>query len=90
MVPAGPGIRWDSHAFQGYRVPPHYDSMVAKLIVHRPTRREAIAAAHRALEELTIDGIATTTPLFRRILDHSDFVNGLVDTSFIDRYFGHR
>lgn len=90
IVPSGPGVRWDSHAYQGYRVPPNYDSMVAKLIIHRPTRREAIATARRALEELTIEGIRTTAPLFARILDHSDFINGEVDTSFIDNYFGAR
>ena len=90
IVPSGPGVRWDSHAYQGYRVPPHYDSMVAKLIVHRPTRAEALATARRALEELTIDGIATTRPLFQRILEHSDFIHGEVDTSFIDRFFGPR
>ena len=73
------GVRWDSHAYQGYRVPPHYDSMVAKLIVHRPTRREAVIAARRALDELTIEGIATTTPLFQRILEHSDFTAEYVE-----------
>ncbi len=90
IVPAGPGVRWDSHAYQGYTVPPHYDSMVAKLVVHRPTRREALRVARRALEEMVIEGIHTTAPLFLRILDHSDFINGEVDTSFIDRYFGQR
>ncbi|MEM7201849.1 MAG: acetyl-CoA carboxylase biotin carboxylase subunit [Planctomycetota bacterium] len=90
VAPAGPGVRWDSHAYQGYVVPPHYDSMVGKLIVHRATRREAIAAAHRALEETTVEGIATTIPLHLRILEHSDFANGEIDTGFIDRYFGPR
>ncbi len=90
IAPAGPGVRWDSHAYQGYTVPPHYDSMVGKLIVHRPTRRQAIQVARRALEELTLDGIVTTSSLFLRILDHSDFINGDVDTGFIDRYFGQR
>ncbi|MGE0141743.1 MAG: acetyl-CoA carboxylase biotin carboxylase subunit [Planctomycetota bacterium] len=90
VVPAGPGVRWDSHAYAGYRVPPHYDSMVGKLIVHRKTRREALATARRALEELQIDGIATTRSLFLRVLEHSDFINGQVDTSFVDRYFGQR
>jgi acetyl-CoA carboxylase biotin carboxylase subunit len=90
IVPAGPGVRWDSHAYAGYRVPPHYDSMVGKLIVHRKTRREALATARRALEEMQIDGIATTRSLFLRVLEHSDFINGQVDTSFVDRYFGQR
>ncbi len=90
IAPAGPGVRWDSHVFQGYTVPPYYDSMVGKLIVHRATRSEAIATARRALEEMTLGGIATTIPLFLRVLDHSDFRNGMVDTGFIDRYFGLR
>jgi acetyl-CoA carboxylase biotin carboxylase subunit len=90
IPPGGPGVRWDSHVYQGYTVPPNYDSMVGKLIVHRPTRRQAIATARRALEEMTLTGIRTTIPLHLRILEHSDFINGEVDTGFIDRYFGAR
>lgn len=90
VPPAGPGIRWDSHVYQGYTVPPHYDSMVGKLIVHRKTRKQAIEAARRAIAELQMDGIATTAPLFLRILDHSDFCAGEIDTGFIDRYFTPR
>ncbi|MCR9247001.1 MAG: acetyl-CoA carboxylase biotin carboxylase subunit [bacterium] len=90
VAPAGPGVRWDSHIYQGYRVPPHYDSMVGKLIVHRPTRKEAIAVAMRALQELTTEGITTTAGLFQQILQHSDFAAGEVDTGFIDRYFSPR
>lgn len=87
VAPGGPGVRWDSHIYQGYSVPPHYDSMVGKLIIHRATRAEVIDTARRALEELTIDGISTTGSLFLRILEHSDFAAGDVDTAFIDRYF---
>ena len=90
IAPAGPGVRWDSHAYQGYRVPPHYDSMVAKLIVHRASRREALATARRALEVLQIEGIQTTRSLFLRVLEHSDFIHGNVDTGFVDRYFALR
>ncbi|MGA0061295.1 MAG: acetyl-CoA carboxylase biotin carboxylase subunit, partial [Planctomycetota bacterium] len=90
IPPAGPGVRWDSHAYQGYRVPPHYDSMVAKLIVHRATRQEALATARRALEEMQIEGIKTTRSLFLRVLEHSDFIHGNIDTGFIDRFFGQR
>jgi len=90
VPPSGPGIRWDSHVYQGYTVPPHYDSMVGKLIVHRRTRKQAIAVARRALAEMQLEGIATTAPLFLRILEHSDFCNGDVDTGFIDRYFTPR
>jgi len=87
VAPAGPGVRWDSHVYQGYVVPPYYDSMVGKLIVHRPTRRQAIAVAKRALDEIVLEGITTTVPLFQRIVEHSDFVKGDVDTGFIERYF---
>ncbi len=90
VAPAGPGVRWDSHIYQGYTVPPHYDSMVGKLIIHRPTRKQCIEVARRALQELTTDGITTTAGLFLRILEHSDFAAGQVDTGFIDRYFAPR
>ena len=90
IAPAGPGVRWDSHIYQGYTVPPHYDSMVGKLIIHRHNRKQAIEVARRALQELTTDGITTTASLFLRILDHSDFCAGEVDTGFIDRYFSPR
>jgi acetyl-CoA carboxylase biotin carboxylase subunit len=90
LPPAGPGVRWDSHVYQGYTVPPHYDSMVGKLIIHRPTRRQCLETARRALQELTLDGIATTAGLFLRILEHSDFAAGEIDTGFIDRYFAPR
>ena len=83
-------MRWDSHIYQGYTVPPHYDSMVGKLIIHRPTRKQCIEVARRALQELTTDGITTTAGLFLRILEHSDFAAGQVDTGFIDRYFAPR
>ncbi|MBM3972736.1 MAG: acetyl-CoA carboxylase biotin carboxylase subunit [Planctomycetes bacterium] len=90
VPPAGPGVRWDSHIYQGYSVPPHYDSMVGKLIIHRHDRRRTLEVARRALQELTLDGIKTTAGLFLRILDHSDFCAGEVDTGFIDRYFTPR
>ncbi|MEQ1630861.1 MAG: acetyl-CoA carboxylase biotin carboxylase subunit [Planctomycetota bacterium] len=89
-APGGPGVRWDSHVYQGYTVPPHYDSMVGKLIIHRPTRKLVLETARRALQELTVDGIATTAGLFLRILEHSDFASGEIDTGFIDRYFSPR
>ena len=89
-APGGPGVRWDSHVYQGYTVPPHYDSMVGKLIIYRPTRKLVLETARRALQELTCDGIATTQGLFLRILEHSDFASGEIDTGFIDRYFSPR
>lgn len=85
QVPGGPGVRVDSHVVQGYRVPPNYDSMVAKLLVHQPTRAEAIATMKRALGEFIVEGIKTTIPLHQEIMDHSAFVEGRIDTTFIER-----
>ena len=85
--PGGPGVRLDSHVVSGYRVPPNYDSMVAKLLVHRPTRAEAIAAMRRALREFAVEGISTTIPLHRELLTTAEFANGTVDTTYIERVF---
>jgi len=87
VVPGGFGVRFDSHVHSGYVVPPYYDSMIGKLIVHQPTRKEAIACMQRALGELRVDGIATTVPLHQDILTHSDFVEGRIDTTFVERTF---
>jgi acetyl-CoA carboxylase biotin carboxylase subunit len=84
-IPGGPGVRWDSHVQVGYSVPPNYDSLVGKLIVHAPTRTEALAVMRRALEELVIEGIQTTIPLHRRIFRHPDFIEGRVDTTWVER-----
>ena len=85
VVPGGYGVRFDSHAHSGYTVPPYYDSMIGKLIVHQPTRAGAIGTMQRALAELKVDGIHTTTPLHQEILSHSAFVEGRVDTTFVER-----
>ncbi|MEX1223165.1 MAG: acetyl-CoA carboxylase biotin carboxylase subunit [Pirellulales bacterium] len=85
IVPGGLGVRFDSHAYSGYRVSPHYDSMIGKLIVHQPTRREAIDCMLRALAELKIDGIETTASLHQEILKHSAFAEGRVDTTWVER-----
>jgi acetyl-CoA carboxylase biotin carboxylase subunit len=85
IVPGGFGVRFDSHAHPGYVVSPHYDSMIGKLIVHQPTRREAIVCMQRALSELRIEGITTTVGLHREILSHAAFVEGRIDTTFIER-----
>ena len=87
IVPGGLGVRVDTHVHAGYRIPPHYDSLVAKLIVHRPTRQEAIATLRRALAEFTIEGVKTTIPLIQEITAHPNFVRGAVDTGFIEEYF---
>jgi acetyl-CoA carboxylase biotin carboxylase subunit len=85
QVPGGPGVRVDSHVVTGYKVPPNYDSMVAKLLVHQPTRAEALATMRRALREFTVEGIKTTIPLHREIFQNTAFVEGHVDTTFIER-----
>ncbi|MBV8782229.1 MAG: acetyl-CoA carboxylase biotin carboxylase subunit [Phycisphaerae bacterium] len=84
-VPGGPGVRLDSHAYAGYRIPPNYDSMIGKLIVHRPTRAEAIATMRRALTEFHISPIKTTIPMQLQIMDNEQFRNGQVDTGFVER-----
>lgn len=85
FVPGGLGVRFDSHAHAGYTVPPFYDSMIGKLIVHKPTREEAIACMIRGLEELQIEGIATTAPFQIQVLRHPSFVSGEVDTKWVER-----
>lgn len=85
VVPGGYGVRFDSHAHSGYIVPPYYDSMIGKLIVHQPTRDEAIATMQRALAEMRVDGIHTTIPLHQEVLSHSAFVEGRIDTTFVER-----
>ncbi len=83
--PGGPGVRLDTHVVAGYRVPPNYDSLVAKLLVHQPTRAEALACMRRALDEFVVEGIKTTIPLHRDIFNHPAFIDGQVDTTFIER-----
>lgn len=85
IPPGGPGVRMDTHVYAGYTVSPYYDSMIAKLLVHRPTRELAIATAKRALGEFVVGPIKTTIPIHQTILDHADFVRGDVDTHFIER-----
>jgi acetyl-CoA carboxylase biotin carboxylase subunit len=87
FTPGGMGVRFESHVYPGYVVPPHYDSMIGKLIVHQPTRSEAIACMLRALDELQIEGIQTTVPFHKKVLQHSEFVEGWVDTTFVERVF---
>lgn len=84
-APGGLGVRFDSHAHPGYTVPPYYDSMIGKLIVHQPTRDLAIKCMLRALEELRITGIQTTVPFHQKLLTHESFVNASLDTKFVER-----
>jgi acetyl-CoA carboxylase biotin carboxylase subunit len=84
-APGGPGVRLDSHAYAGYRIPPNYDSMIGKLIVHRRTRDDAIATMKRALTEFHIAPIKTTIPMQIQIMDNQHFRNAEVDTGFVER-----
>ena len=83
--PGGPGVRVDTHMYAGYRVPPFYDSLLMKLIVHAATREEAIARMRRALSETVIEGVHTTIPFLQTVMDHPDFAAGDVDTKFLER-----
>lgn len=82
--PLGPGVRIDTHVYPGYRFPPFYDSLLAKFIAYGQDRAQAIARMRRALGEFEIEGIATTAPLHQRILEDSRFLEGRLDTSFLD------
>lgn len=86
-APGGFGVRWDSHIAAGSVISPKYDSMIGKLIVHRPTRAEAISCMACCLEELKIAPIKTTVPLYREICSHASFMSGDFDTGFIERHF---
>ncbi len=88
VPPGGPGVRVDSHLFSNYMIPSHYDSMVAKVIVHRATREEAIECMERALSEFVVEGIKTTIPLYHRILRHASFRAADIDTSFVEKLLG--
>ena len=85
FTPGGLGVRFDSHVHAGYTVPPFYDSMVGKLIVHKPTREEAIACMIRGLEELHVKGVATTADFQIRVLKEQAFIDGTVDTKWVER-----
>jgi acetyl-CoA carboxylase, biotin carboxylase subunit len=84
-VPGGFGVRFDSHVHEGYTVSPYYDSMIGKLIVHQPTRKEAIACMKRALSEMHIEGVQTTIPMQLKILNDAAFNDARVDTTYIER-----
>jgi acetyl-CoA carboxylase biotin carboxylase subunit len=85
-VPGGLGVRVDSALYQGYRVPPHYDSLIAKLIVHGASRNECLMRLRRALEEYVIAGIETTIPLHQRLVCAPDFINGDYDIRWLERF----
>ncbi|OGI19028.1 MAG: acetyl-CoA carboxylase biotin carboxylase subunit [Candidatus Melainabacteria bacterium RIFCSPHIGHO2_02_FULL_34_12] len=83
IPPGGPGVRVDSHCYTGYEIPPYYDSMIAKLIVHDDNREAAISRAKRALDEFAITGIQTTIPFHLKVLEHPKFISGDYATDFV-------
>jgi acetyl-CoA carboxylase biotin carboxylase subunit len=85
-IPGGPGVRVDTAAYPGWFVPPHYDSLIAKLIVHHRTREMAIARMQRALEAMIVEGIQTSVPLHQKILADPDFIAGNLSTKFMERF----
>ena len=85
IAPGGPGVRLDTHAHAGYRIPPNYDSMIGKLLAHAPTRAAAVAKMRLALSEFRIGPLATTIPLQLQIMDNREFAEGRVDTGFVER-----
>ncbi|MCX7341005.1 MAG: acetyl-CoA carboxylase biotin carboxylase subunit [Hyphomicrobiales bacterium] len=85
-TPGGLGVRVDSAAYQGYTIPPHYDSLVGKLIVHGRTRNECLMRLRRALDEFVVDGIDTTLPLFRTLVRNPDIQNGLYDIHWLEKF----
>ena len=89
-APGGPGVRVDSALYQGYTVPPYYDSLVAKLIIHGTSRNECLMRLRRALEEFVITGIETTIPLHQKLVIAPDFINGAYDIGWFERTFDRR
>ena len=83
--PGGPGIRVDSHVYAGYRIPPYYDSLIAKIIAWAPSREEAIFRMQRALSETVVDGVKTTIPFHLKVLDNAFFKRGAIYTNFIEK-----
>ena len=84
--PGGHGVRLDTHVYAGYTIPPNYDSMIAKLITTAQTREEAISKMRRALDEFVIEGIKTTIPFHRQLMDHPDYIAGNFTTAFMDSF----
>ncbi|WP_067215840.1 acetyl-CoA carboxylase biotin carboxylase subunit [Stappia indica] len=84
--PGGLGVRVDSGVYQGYRIPPHYDSLIGKLIVHGRNRVECMMRLRRCLDEFVVDGIESTIPLFRDLVDNQDIANGMYDIHWLEKY----
>ena len=84
-TPGGLGVRVDSGIYSGYSIPPYYDSLLGKLIVHGNTRLEALMRLNRCLEEFVIGGVHTTIPLFRALMKNEDFLNGNYDIKWLEK-----
>jgi len=84
--PGGLGVRIDSAVYQGYTIPPHYDSLVGKLIVHGKTRQECLMRLKRALDEIVVDGIETTLPLFRALVREPDIIDGNYHIHWLEQF----
>ena len=85
-IPGGHGVRLDTHVYSGYTIPPYYDSMIAKLITTAQTREEAINKMKRALDEFVIEGITTTIPFHRKLMDNKDYLDGNYTTKFMNEF----
>ena len=85
-APGGHGVRLDTHVYSGYMIPPNYDSMIAKLIVTAQTREEAINKMKRALDEVIVEGVKTTVPFHRQLMDHPDYIAGNYTTKFMEDF----
>ena len=85
-APGGHGVRIDTHVYSGYSIPPNYDSMIAKLITTAQTREEAINKMKRALDEFVIEGVKTTIPFHRQLMDHPDYLDGNYTTKFMEDF----
>ena len=83
--PGGPGVRVDTHIYAGYTVPPFYDSLLAKVIVHGRTRDEALSRMNNALDSFIVEGVTTTIPFLQRVIQHGDFISGDFDTKLLER-----
>jgi acetyl-CoA carboxylase biotin carboxylase subunit len=87
-LPGGPGVRVDTAIYSGYVIPSQYDSLIAKLIVHGKDREEALARMRRALEEFIIEGVKTTIPFHKKVLNNPDFIKGDFNTTFVEKING--
>ncbi len=87
-APGGPGVRVDTHVYEGYTIPPHYDSMIGKVIAHAETRELALARMRNALSEIVVDGIATNIPLHQKLINDAAFITGGTDIHYLEKKLG--